>query len=68
MQRLESIRDRALAEAGAWQRQHADSLDQKYGAELQSADQRSAGIAQEGERTLEQQTLTSGVSEGSNFF
>jgi DNA segregation ATPase FtsK/SpoIIIE-like protein len=56
MQRLESIRDRALAEAGAWQKQNVDSLEHKYGAELQSADQRSAGIAQEGERTLEQQS------------
>src|SRR5207248_2074777 len=56
LQRLQSHRDRALADAGAWQKQHAGTLDQKYGAELQSTDQRSAGIAQQGAATLEQQS------------
>src|SRR2546421_284633 len=43
-------------EIASWQKQHGSSLDQKYGAELQSTDQRSAGISQQGATTLQQES------------
>jgi S-DNA-T family DNA segregation ATPase FtsK/SpoIIIE len=54
LQRIESNRQRQLAETGAWQQQSGDSLEQKYNAEVQSGLQRFEGQTGEGQSSLQQ--------------